>query len=102
MDPFGSIASLVIECSEKFRRILQAIEHPADQAQSGKIYTSVVDSRGRFKIWCGNLGAHKNDKSSLDHRLREARQKKQSVVELMKDLTSLLSNGRLPLSDRTL
>ena len=61
---------------------------------------SLQDELGRFRLWCGNIGAHRHGRSSLDHRLREASHVKIRVVELLQRIQSLLGeidaiiNGR--------
>jgi len=50
------------------------------------------DEMTRFKMWCGNLGAHQTGPPSLDHRLREAPHLHDQVIRLLRDLTESLDN----------
>ena len=99
MDPEPSIAVVVNGCIKKFREILLTGEHVPEKPELSKIRPSLIDSRGRFKVWCGNLGAHKIDRSSLDHRLHDAQRTKASVLELIQELDGQLSNGQRLLFD---
>ncbi|VTT55264.1 unnamed protein product [Fusarium fujikuroi] len=48
----------------------------------------------RFKVWSGNIGAHKKGRSSLDHRLRDASNIRDQVVELLEDLRESLKDAK--------
>ncbi|KAF5237772.1 hypothetical protein FANTH_10647 [Fusarium anthophilum] len=48
----------------------------------------------RFKVWSGNIGAHRKGRSSLDHRLRDASNIREQVVELLEDLRESLNDAR--------
>ncbi|KAK1836523.1 hypothetical protein QBC39DRAFT_338304 [Podospora conica] len=71
--------------------------------QGISLATSVSDHVARFKIWAGNIGAHRNGRSSLDYRLREASHIRAQVIRLLEDLretlqdaTSILRGERTP------
>jgi hypothetical protein len=51
------------------------------------------DDLGRFTIWAENCGAHRHGRTSLDHRLREAADVKQMVLELLENLNEDLQDG---------
>ena len=71
-----------------------------DLGSSGPKYTeqiklpAVEDQYARFKIWAGNIGAHRSGRVSLDHRLREATRTRKRVVNLLDDLENNLNDGR--------
>ncbi|KAF5712162.1 zinc finger transcription factor ace1 [Fusarium mundagurra] len=48
----------------------------------------------RFKVWSGNIGAHKKGRSSLDHRLRDASNIRDQVAELLEDLRESLKDAK--------
>ena len=86
-----SISSIANRCLEEFQNLNAFEDSPEMVRYSKPIATSIQDSQGRFKVWSGNLGALKNDRSSLDYRLREAPRTKDLVLKLLADLEKLLS-----------
>jgi hypothetical protein len=48
--------------------------------------TVLKDLWGRFRSWCGNLGALQLGHASLDYRLRESIDVQQSLISLIQDL----------------
>ncbi|MCJ1392199.1 hypothetical protein MMC18_005066 [Xylographa bjoerkii] len=88
-----SIASAVAACMQLFRDVCNALEQPQDDAQAAAIKPLVMDGNGRFRIWCGNIGAHKSNRGSLDYRLREAARTKAKVVKFLRDLCDLLAHA---------
>lgn len=65
-------------------------------AQSDISLLKLQNELSRFKVWSGNISAHKKGRSSLDHRLRDASNIRNQVVELLEDLAESLKDGRLP------
>ena len=55
---------------------------------------AVEDEYGRFKIWAGNIGAHRSGRVSLDHRLREAPRTRERLINLLGDLENNLNDGQ--------
>ncbi|KAK6424121.1 hypothetical protein LTR95_016435, partial [Oleoguttula sp. CCFEE 5521] len=55
--------------------------------------TQHADSLARFRIWAGNLGAWhpRSDRRSADHRLRDAPEVEDRLVEILEELTD--TNG---------
>lgn len=53
------------------------------------------DIRGRFRVWTATSGAHRQDKMSLDYRLRESTELKEMVIDLLEALNSALQEGEL-------
>lgn len=51
---------------------------------------------GRFRVWAGNTGAHRNGKMSLDHRLREVPDVHIEITDLLEELNSDLAEGTGP------
>ncbi|KAI0466997.1 hypothetical protein F4859DRAFT_283498 [Xylaria cf. heliscus] len=49
-----------------------------------------LDEFARFKLWAGNIGAHRKGRSSLDWRLRDASHLRDLVIDLLTDLKSIL------------
>ncbi|KAI0968124.1 hypothetical protein F4678DRAFT_203264 [Xylaria arbuscula] len=50
------------------------------------------DEFARFKLWAGNIGAHRKGRSSLDWRLRDASHLRDLVVNLLTDLKNTLDD----------
>ena len=51
------------------------------------------DEIGRFRVWLGNVGAHRLGRVSLDYRLRDALHMRESVLDLLKDLDDNIHEG---------
>lgn len=48
----------------------------------------------RFKIWAGNIAAHRTGRASLEHRLCDASHLKNEVKNLLSTLEQTLSRGK--------
>ncbi|KAK3291886.1 uncharacterized protein B0H64DRAFT_408339 [Chaetomium fimeti] len=57
------------------------------------IQRKIQDEQTKFKVWAGNIGAHKTGTGSLDYRLRDASPIKDQVIELLGELCDLLSQA---------
>jgi hypothetical protein len=55
---------------------------------------SVENEGGRFRVWCGNLGALQQSFASLDYRLRESPVILSSVCGLLQQLRSNLAESK--------
>ena len=55
--------------------------------------TRFETQRRRFIAWGENAGAHRSDRMSLDHRLREASHIQSAVVHFCQDLITGLKEG---------
>ena len=55
----------------------------------------VQDQIGRFRVWAGNMGAHRpaGNRMSLDYKLKEASHIHMTVVELLEELNTLLESS---------
>ncbi|OQO14048.1 hypothetical protein B0A48_00924 [Cryoendolithus antarcticus] len=62
-------------------------------SEDANLSTQHADSLARFRIWAGNLGAWhpRSDRRSADHRLRDAPEVEDRLVELLEELTD--TNG---------
>lgn len=80
-------------------RCLKAFQILSRSANANKapnqspLRAAIVECNGRFRVWSGNIGAHKIGKSSLDSRLKESPYIKTRVLSLLDDLSSLLTEG---------
>lgn len=89
-----SIASWYSACIWSFERLCNLLQ-ALDGEFSGQIsLPALQDEFGRFRAWAGNVGAHRDGRTSLDHRLREASQIHKQVVELLSDLDRTLQESK--------
>ncbi|UPK96525.1 hypothetical protein LCI18_007460 [Fusarium solani-melongenae] len=87
-----SIASHVTRCLGLFSNAANASDTSAP-GPSASFNRSVRDEQTRFKVWSGNIGAHRTGMSSLDHRLRDSSNIRNQVVNLLLDLDGLLEDA---------
>ncbi|KAI1292754.1 hypothetical protein F5Y03DRAFT_375300 [Xylaria venustula] len=98
-----SIADHVAQSLASF----EAIDTDERQVEPGDtqltFVQSINDQLSKFKLWAGNIGAHRIGRSSLDYRLRDSSHLHTQVVKLLDDLISslnevhsILSGERLP------
>ncbi|RSL88315.1 hypothetical protein CEP52_015257 [Fusarium oligoseptatum] len=87
-----SIASHVTCCLDLFSNAVDVSEasSPGPEASFNR---SIRDEQTRFKVWSGNIGAHRTGMSSLDHRLRDSSNIRNQVVNLLLDLNGLLEDA---------
>lgn len=95
-----SIADSVLGCTTIFRELQGKLSERGaqtdDKNEAARILSSQVNhSFERFQIWSSNLGAHRQDKRSLDQRLWEASHLRYRVLEYLKDLQQGLADGEL-------
>jgi hypothetical protein len=55
----------------------------------------------RFKMWIGNIGAHKQGQNSLDFRLRDASHIRKTINDMLASLLSVLLDGQSHVSHQT-
>ena len=92
----SAIATRCGDCSALFHQLSTAIQNNlSDSINLHQITeTFVQDELGRFRVWLGNVGAHRSGRISLDYRLREAANTRDSVLELLADLGDNIREGR--------
>jgi hypothetical protein len=73
-----------------FQSLLNGFDNP----ETSQIKDAFIREQDRFKVWVGNIGAHKRGQSSLDYRLRDASHLQHGVQELLNNLIENLSEGR--------
>ncbi|RYP19184.1 hypothetical protein DL765_003499 [Monosporascus sp. GIB2] len=96
----SSIADRVVQCLGGFESIASA--HPGMQLDESreKIITAINDELARFKLWSGNIGAHRAGRSSLDYRLRDSSRLREQVAKLLDELTQSLDEVEAILSGK--
>ncbi|EWG41493.1 hypothetical protein FVEG_03599 [Fusarium verticillioides 7600] len=103
----NTIADHVSACLQEFNSLCSSPTIwengiPDSDAQSDVSLLKLQNELGRFKVWSGNIGAHQKGRSSLDHRLRDASNIRDQVVELLEDLKESLKDGQLTPWDQDL
>ncbi|KAF2972358.1 hypothetical protein GQX73_g1352 [Xylaria multiplex] len=63
---------------------------------------TINDQLSKFKLWAGNIGAHRTGRSSLDYRLRDSSHLRIEVLRLLDDLVTLLNEVYSILSGETI
>ncbi|RBA19098.1 hypothetical protein FPRO05_10027 [Fusarium proliferatum] len=95
----NTIADHVSACLQEFNSLCNSSAIWTDSAldeglQSDISLLKLQNELSRFKVWSGNIGAHKKGRSSLDHRLRDASNIRDQVVELLEDLKDSLKDAK--------
>ena len=89
----GTIADHVLRSLSGFRGLVEPHAASVLTFPQPWIQPRIRDEQTRFKVWAGNLGAHKTGTGSLDYRLRDASPIKDQVIGLLEDLCSLLDQA---------
>jgi hypothetical protein len=89
MDP--DIFSLASDCLQSFVGVDKEL-HARPTALMPR--EAIENECGRFRIWCGNLGALQQSFASLDYRLRESPLMLCSVCKLLQQLRSNLAESK--------
>lgn len=82
------ISEDVAECLQDFQVVTLRPHELSDVARQ-----KLLDEFARFKLWTGNIGAHRRGRSSLDWRLRDASHLRDLVISLLTDLKGALHDG---------
>lgn len=87
------------ECSQSFHLLCRLLKN-INMYPSQISLQAIQDEFGRFRVWAGNVGAHRSGRVSLDYRLREAGQMRQIVASLLDDLKVNLQEGSSSITPR--
>ncbi|KAK8169920.1 hypothetical protein IWX90DRAFT_192809 [Phyllosticta citrichinensis] len=100
------IAEQVRKCLDSFHELGRIVLSPSRNEAKNLSAFEVSDAADRFRIWAGNIGAHRKDRGSLDYRLRDASHIKDSVLDLldallnkMEKASAILRGERLPMEE---
>uniref|UniRef100_A0A0D2XP58 C2H2-type domain-containing protein n=1 Tax=Fusarium oxysporum (strain Fo5176) TaxID=660025 RepID=A0A0D2XP58_FUSOF len=93
----NTIADHVSACLQEFNSLCSSPtiwtdSIPDEGTQSDISLVKLQNELSRFKIWSGNIGAHRKGRSSLDHRLQDASNIRDQLVELLEDLRESLQD----------
>lgn len=90
------ISSRVDACGRGFLSLAERLtDTPQFAAQIGP--QDVTDEFDRFKLWAGNISAHRKGRRSLEYRLRDAAHLKIETQNLLTALQESFVDGRLRL-----
>ncbi|KAF5585568.1 zinc finger transcription factor ace1 [Fusarium pseudocircinatum] len=94
-----TIADHVSACLQQFNSLCSSptiwTDSVLDEGTDSDIsLLKLQNELSRFKVWSGNIGAHKKGTSSLDHRLRDASNIRDQVAELLEDLRESLKDAK--------
>ncbi|KAM7185320.1 hypothetical protein V8F20_011853 [Naviculisporaceae sp. PSN 640] len=96
----ASISTAVKRCLGLFELLLSPNAPTSGKSPKKAILVSLQDEEARFKVWVGNIGAHKTGRSSLQYRLRDASHIQKQVMVLIFDLASYLERARAIISGK--
>jgi hypothetical protein len=57
------------------------------------LWNFLIDQRGRFHLWISNIGVFADYRASLDYRLRELRDYRDLVIEILQGVQDCLVDG---------
>jgi hypothetical protein len=102
----NTVARHVWDVLKRFESVLAALDEAPVRLKSKLPPGALRDELGRFRVWSGNIGAHKAGRGSLDHKLREASHIRDSIIETLQiaaetleTVRSILSEERVPWED---
>ncbi|KAK7990414.1 hypothetical protein PG990_014694 [Apiospora arundinis] len=87
-----TIGVLVRGCLESFDSVLTQPTNTETTTDAVFVLAKIKDEQDRFKVWSGNIGAHRRGTSSLDYRLRDASNLREEVQSLLQDLLEALAD----------
>ena len=93
-NPLPAIASIAKHCSSRFE--ILAFNLSSDDAKEHRKLMPVGEldcEHGRYKIWCGNLGALQRGHASLDARLRESLVVRKTILDNLQRLGQTLQHS---------
>lgn len=92
-EPTGHIADTVNACLQAFQETLSKAVQTSDLERSDSCLPKFENQLARFRLWSGNIGAHRYGRSSLEYRLRDASHLRSQVIKLLGGLQESLSEG---------
>lgn len=100
-----SIRDYVLECLQGFTALRDALQDQECLTVNVNLPSltgvaldpsKVQSEEARFKVWCGNIGAHQSGtRSSLEYRLRDASHIRKQVVRILISLSGSLVDGKI-------
>lgn len=90
------ISAHVDACARGFISLAEALTNELRFALQARPEV-ITDEFARFKIWAGNIAAHRKGRRSLEYRLRDAIHLKVETHNLLKALEDSLAGGKFSL-----
>jgi hypothetical protein len=87
------IAPQVHRCLIEFQKACDNLNRSEPHIKLKIPTGAILDQLGRFRLWCGNVGAHRHGKASFVHKLREASHISGQVLELLQNLETILEEA---------
>ena len=81
-------------CDKDFKQLCEALEGK-DDSDLQSLRTAVLDERGRFNVWAGNIGAAQSGSSSLDYRVRDTGSIRDTVINSLECLSKTLKDSMI-------
>jgi hypothetical protein len=95
MDDQDDIGALSYYCVRSFDELVKSLTSCPEELHRDMSPRSIDNHFGRFKIWCGNLGALQRGGSSLDVRLRDSTVMRDTVLRFLDQLQDSLKQSTL-------
>lgn len=83
-DIHKTISTEVSECYRTFDVLLDFLRNSNELAHGFEYQFD------RFRLWSGNIGAQREGKSSMDFRLRDASQLKETVLSMLSSMRGVM------------
>lgn len=90
----GPISEEVRKCLESFDGLKRNALSPTAEDVGEISISKVSNAADRFRLWVGNIGAHRKDRGSLDFRLRDAPLIQSNVLDILSALSSRMEEGK--------
>ena len=84
--PTPPIAARTRTCLESFDAVHNSITNSGPTSIGDDERDAILDCHSRFRLWAGNIGAYQVDARSIDHRLKDAPEVTQRVLELLEEI----------------
>ncbi|KAF5706134.1 wd40 repeat protein [Fusarium globosum] len=105
----STVLSLSRSCINGFQYLLSSLRGTAPRFLQQMPPSTIEIQLGKFRVWCGNLGALQTGYSSLDYRLRESALMYENLLQLLQQLdialgesTAVVSGERLPFDEESM
>jgi len=88
-----SISEQAKGCLRLFHGVYENLASTESTVRTKLPSSVILDLVGRFRLWVGNIGAHRKGRASLDYKLREAPHIRIRVAELLQHLDCVLQRA---------
>ncbi|RYP11318.1 hypothetical protein DL764_000136 [Monosporascus ibericus] len=92
----ASIADCVAQSLAAFKAVSSTAA--GIDGDNDRTVQAISNELSRFRLWAGNIGAHRRGRSSLDYRLRDASTLRFQVIRLLENLQESLDDARAVLT----